>query len=149
MGIVTSVLPLELMLLFVPPVLIAYPLIRLSLWRDAFDKRIDVVLPLVALVMTIAICAELPFKYVDLHRVELTADCTTIGELKHALRLRTEQTELDAKTVCFTERSPTLRTVRDELERQTNTTLQLGYCGNGASFLFGAYPLHKEIVAVK
>jgi hypothetical protein len=35
------------------------------------------------------------------------------------------------------------------LERQANATLKIGYCGTNASFLFGAYPMRQEIIALK
>lgn len=140
LGVVSSALPFELGVPFALIVGVTAPFIWSAWKRVSFDGRFAFSVGSAAWLATVGLCVKLPFKYVDRTRVTLSAECVSLDELANVVHAR--NTVTDAPLVCFSERTPTVRTIQKAIEQQTSATLHIGFCGTGASFLFGASPKH-------
>jgi hypothetical protein len=148
LGLVASVIYSEFACLLVPAAGFLAPMVW-SAWRRSVILPRELLMRAAMVLLTIAVCAALPFKYTDRHHVELTSDCVSVAELELLLKVRTDGPNTSTPVVCFTERSPTIRTVQDELLRQTNMMFQIAYCGTGATFLFGTHPIGRGSITKK
>ncbi|MGV3625441.1 MAG: hypothetical protein ACO1OB_31815 [Archangium sp.] len=87
-----------------------------------------VALPAFVLVLLAALLT--PLKWRDLNTRSFADSCVPMSTFAPSLP--------DAK-VCFSSRTPTYREVEDVL-RGEGVTMDFGYCGNGATVLFGMHP---------
>lgn len=121
-GALTSITPVELMF-FVPALAI------MVLAFKAEGLRRFAALPGFAIVVALALYA--PLKWRDFNSMRgLPARCVPMNTLAPSLS--------DAK-VCFSSRTPTYREVEDVLAA-AGVTMNFGYCGTGATVLFGMHP---------
>jgi aspartyl/asparaginyl beta-hydroxylase (cupin superfamily) len=99
----------------------------------------------VATVLVSATAGLLPLKYMDREHLVLEASCVTLAQLATSLRVQAPAVEVSTlnRSVCFESAHPSLREVASALESQAHLTLKLGYCGSGATLLFGGYPIGR------
>lgn len=102
--------------------------------------------PIVALVPALAVvlgAQAMPLKFIDRQTIQLDAPCATVREVAARAEImpRALPSTLPETRVCFTSSSPTLREVMRVCEQQANVAVLLGYCGNGATLLWGAHPI--------
>jgi hypothetical protein len=89
------------------------------------------------------VAQRIPCKYVDRQLIRLAATCPTVREVVAAVQASPDDLPpgvLDAR-ICFSSSEPSLREVTEELERQASVETEIGYCGTGASLLFGMHPI--------
>ncbi len=99
--------------------------------------------------LTLVVAAQLPTKEIDRRHLRLSARCVRLDELTSALRVPSEglSTEVREHSVCFETSSPSWRTVAEQAGVQAGVELRFLSCGNGATVLFGAYPVSLEVKA--
>jgi hypothetical protein len=144
-GAVTSVLPAEVFL--ISPVILVVAL-SVAVSRARRERNHRLVLP-VAVVFCVAVLVAaaatlVPLKFVDRTHLEgISANCVTLREVATASRTRVDALDEEAlgRTVCFTSTRPSMREVFAAVEKQLGLSMRYLYCGNGATLLFGAYPM--------
>ncbi|MFO0598701.1 MAG: hypothetical protein U0228_25570 [Myxococcaceae bacterium] len=149
LGAVTSVTPLELGLCLAPCATVLLLLASTSPSRRPTDREFKAFALLAAAIPAITLL--IPLKYIDRETVTLTAGCHALSELHGARfatdrRMRLSAHPTPEPQLCFDEPNPTLRQLRTQLEK-SGLTLKLPYCGNGATFLLGAYPINVTAAA--
>lgn len=144
-GVVTSVLPVEVLMLsplgYVAVIALAADRARKERsWRPLAPS-------LTAFAATLAVATAavfLPFKYIDSHALEgLNGRCVPFGDALQAFRRRSADVApaLLEKQVCFSSARPSLREAFAAIEDQLGVHLQYGYCGSGVTLLWGAHPI--------
>src|ERR1035437_6972465 len=144
-GAITSIVPIELGILVVPGFLI--------LWIFAARRRptghglTSYVMAGIAALITITIAALLPVKHLDRKVGPLSYERMPLDDLCQALSrdyrvfARAPNPQGTNLFLAFhTEREMTRREVLQKLAADTDCDLHIGYCGNGASLLFGSHP---------
>ena len=96
-----------------------------------------------AMALTLTVAVRLPTKDIDRRHVELRARCVPVKELTTAMRVQLDHlaSEAGERPVCFDTLNPSWRTVAEQSKAQAGIDLTFHYCGNGATVLFGAYPI--------
>lgn len=121
-GALTSITPVELMF-FMP----ALAIVLLAFKAEGLRRF--AALPGFALVVALALLA--PLKWRDLNSMRLPDRCVSMNTLAPSL---------SNTKVCFSSRTPTYREVEGVLA-QSGVTMHFGYCGTGATLLFGMHPI--------
>jgi hypothetical protein len=144
-GAITSIVPIELGILVVPGFLI--------LWIFAASRRppgrglTSYVMAGIAALFTISIAALLPVKQLDrkvgpigYERMSLDGLCQALSR-DYRVFARAPYPQGTNLFLAFrTDREMTRREVLQKLAADTDCDLRIGYCGSGASFLFGSHP---------
>ena len=145
LGVVISLLPLPLNLpafaiVFVIGVVAVFRRRESLLWQRRF-----VVCLLAVSVVTIAIL--LPVKHLDLKVGPMNYERMPLDALTQSLRqdwrvpVRVFDPQSKGRIISFrTEQALTRREVLEKLARESAMELHIGYCGTGATFLFGSHP---------
>lgn len=85
-----------------------------------------------------------PFRYEQMSIDEL---CQRLGRDHSVIVSADGQTGTNRMTVFFSDRSMSRRAVLEKLARETDCELRIGYCGTGATLLFGAHPSFTRLRA--
>jgi hypothetical protein len=144
-GVAISVAPFELNLLLVPGLLVAWVLAAKR--RPVGSALASYGLVGIAALGVISIAIYLPVKYLDrkvgpirYERMSLEALCQALRE-DYRVSAHAPYPEGTNIFIEFhTDRAMARREVLQKLANDTTCDLRIGFCGNGASFLFGAYP---------
>jgi hypothetical protein len=103
---------------------------------------------------TVAVAIVLPVKQLDgrvdpfrYERMSLDELCQTLGRDHHVLVSADRWTGTNVVDAFATERVMTRREVLGQLAQAANCELHIGYCGTGATFLFGAHPSFTRLYA--
>lgn len=144
LGSCTSVAPFELF--FLPPFLfIAFMLwsMRTLRGRHPGHQFLGPIVSLVLAITVVLVAQAMPLKFVDRQTIQLESPCATVREVAARAELMPGPLPPSfAETrVCVSSSNPTLREVMHVCEQQANVTVRVGYCGNGATFLWGAHPI--------
>lgn len=127
-----SVLPMDFCL---APLGVAFPLAIIA--RNGGPRlvsRIAVSLLVMSLVFVAAWAA--PLKHDDRTHLTFASRCVPMDEVLKELGTKPDRSE----ELCFSSASPTRREVLARLE-ESGIKLRFGYCGTGATLLFGPYPM--------
>ena len=145
LGVVISLLPLPLNLptfaiVFVIGVVAVFRRRESLLWQRRF-----IVCLLAVSVVTIAIL--LPVKHLDLKVGPMNYERMLLDALTQVLRqdwrvpVRVFDSQTKSRMISFrTEQALTRREVLEKRARESAMELHIGFCGTGATFLFGAHP---------
>jgi hypothetical protein len=143
-GFVLSYLPLELAILLGIALFIAY---AINWFRRAkVHKRRRYVVGAIAALATTFLAASLPVKQLDGMVGPMHYKTMTLFELTQALgqdwSVMVTPDSDDNRVINGFETTERLtrRAVLEKLARETGMELHVGYCGTGASLLFGAHP---------
>lgn len=144
-GAITSIVPIELAVLVVPGFLI--------LWIFATRRRptscgiTSYVVAGIAALATISTAALLPVKHLDQRvgpilygRMSLDDLCQALSKDYRVFASAPYPQSLTQFLAFHTDREMTRREVLQKLAADTDFDLHIGYCGSGASFLFGSHP---------
>lgn len=151
-GVLVSVLPIEFNLLVIPAILILWAVawIRSATAQERVGHR----LKMLTAVGCTAIAALLPVKELDIRVGPMDYPEMSFGELEENLlkdwgiSIQASDVRLYERRVAFVvPRRTSRREVMAMLARQTNTDLDIGYCGSGAFLLFGACPCFTRLRA--
>jgi hypothetical protein len=150
-GVVVSVMPFPLHLLLAL-VLLVLLLVRPFGWTvgGRANGAIAGVVGIVVIVFAILLPVKQldgrvgPFRYDRLCLDEL---CRRLGK-DHRVTVHSDQATGTVELGSFaTDRAMTRREVLEKLAREANCDLHIGYCGTGATFLFGAHPSFTRLLA--
>ena len=141
LGALISVVPLDFMMCVLPPPIAFALLVREKEQRHRrkFVRRLALS---VAIASSIgAVASQLPFKHLD-GRVTLPSACVTVASAAKAADWDVTEASPEGleRIVCTASSEPTLRELRSALEA-TGFELFQGYCGNGATLLWGGSPM--------
>jgi hypothetical protein len=138
-GLVGSVVPVEIGVFALPLLLLIGPLKRWS-----WPKRLSA---LAMMLGTVFVCWHLPVKQLDRMVGPAEYASMSLKELTERLRLdhgiHVSTFDPEAKTQVLSFSIPhrmSRRRVLEKLANDSGWTLQIGYCGTGATILFGSSP---------
>ncbi len=144
-GAITSIVPIELGVLVVPGLVI--------LWIVAARRRptglglTSYVMAGIAALATISIAALLPVKHLDrkvgpigYERMSLDVLCQALSRDYRVFARAPYPQGTNLFLAFHTDREMTRREVLQQLAADTDCDLHIGYCGSGASVLFGSHP---------
>ena len=151
-GVILSILPMELVVLLVIVILILFCISWIRSKKPHKGRR-----HLVGAVTAVTIgviATSLPVKNLDRKVGPMHYGPMTFEELTEALAKDWGVFAMpdDYKGVIagFETTEPlTRREVLEKLAQETNTELHIGYCGTGASLLFGAHPSFTTLRSVR
>lgn len=151
-GVLASVLPFEFNLLVIPAILILWAVA--SIRSATAQERAGHRLKMLTAVGCAFIAALLPVKELDIRVGPMDYPEMSFRELEENLlkdwgiSIHASDSRLYERRVAFVvPRRASRREVMAMLARQTNTDLHIGYCGSGASLLFGACPCFTRLQA--
>ena len=149
LGVCIAVPPMELAAPLTLGVLIL-ALIRLVRDRERRAVRLAVGIP--SAVVVVAVCAALPYKWMDEEVGPVQYDNVAVADLcnglyaEHGLRCRLRVMDPHGQMISVhTDEPMSRREVLEKLAAETGTEINVGYCGNGASVLYGAYPIFVNL----
>jgi hypothetical protein len=151
-GVVISILflPLNFLLALV---LLVFLLMRL--FGRTISGRVNYLIAGGIGLATVAVAIALPVKQLDgrvgpfrYGRMSLDELCQKLGKDHRVLVSADRWTVTNLVDSFATESGMTRREVLEKLAREANCELHIGYCGTGATFLFGAHPSFTRLHAV-
>lgn len=154
LGAFLSIIPWEFGFLFI---LIALP-IWFSLSKDSIPRFGTrwAALGLLSCCATLLVALLIPVKHLDQKVAPLHYERMPLSQLTQKLRqdwrvmVRAPLKEGTNVFIAFeTSRTMTQRDVLNQLARDTGMDLRIGYCGTGATFLFGGYPCFTYLISPK
>ncbi|HBO42993.1 MAG TPA: hypothetical protein DD670_03475 [Planctomycetaceae bacterium] len=140
-AVVLSILPFELFLLMVSALLITAIVLA---YRHVGKRGVTFIM---ALCVVLAVCALLPVKELDKKVGPIEYRNMTLFEVCEQLRidhgiicLVLDSPAKECRISFLTDRPLSRRQVLQKLSKDTNRPLHIGYCGTGATLLFGGHP---------
>jgi hypothetical protein len=153
-GAVASIVPLELLLLFFAAFILAFATLAGRAWRSRDGRVLLQILPTTgAAILVAGVAVLLPTKYVDHEHVfGLPGRWVELKEVVNAVEGSWDSDVVPEETlhrrVCFSVPDPTLREVGTRLESELGIRMKIGYCGTGASLLWGMHPIGQPVFSV-
>ncbi|MDO8944873.1 MAG: hypothetical protein Q7U75_16955, partial [Desulfobacterales bacterium] len=144
-GAITSIVPIELGVVVGPGLEILW--IFVASRRPTDVALTSYVMAGIAALATISLAALTPVKHLDREVGPIGYERMSLDDLCHALArdyrvfARAPYPQGTTQFLAFhTDRKMTKRDVLTQLAADTDCDLHIGYCGSGASFLFGSHP---------
>lgn len=153
-GALVAILPLPINLIMAVVVLVVWTVVRICRRAQFTTRAIGVAAGVATITVLAAIVA--PLKQLDgvvppLHYGHMSLDqvCDSLARDHRVFVSPDESARAQVVAAFTTDRPMTRREVLQKLARDTGTRLDIGYCGFGATLLFGAHPSFTRLRSVE